>query len=53
MVAPTECSERELPAWLARLSPAEVLHDDFNKEDLRTATERHNETCVRGCRYGL
>ncbi len=23
----TECSERELPAWLARLSPAEVLHD--------------------------
>jgi hypothetical protein len=24
----TECSERELPAWLARLAPAEVLHDD-------------------------
>ena len=23
----TECSERELPAWLARLNPAEVLHD--------------------------
>jgi DNA mismatch repair protein MutS len=23
----TECSERELPAWLARLAPAELLHD--------------------------
>ena len=23
----TECSERELPGWLARLAPAEVLHD--------------------------
>ncbi len=23
----TECSDRELPAWLARLAPAEVLHD--------------------------
>jgi DNA mismatch repair protein MutS len=23
----TECGERELPTWLARLSPAEVLHD--------------------------
>ncbi len=23
----TECDERELPAWLARLAPAEVLHD--------------------------
>ncbi|MBL8289806.1 MAG: DNA mismatch repair protein MutS, partial [Rubrivivax sp.] len=23
----TECSERELPAWLARLAPAEVLHE--------------------------
>jgi DNA mismatch repair protein MutS len=23
----TECSERELAAWLARLSPAEILHD--------------------------
>jgi spermidine synthase len=33
--------------------PAAVLHDDFNKEDLKTATERHNETCVKGCRYGL
>ena len=23
----TECGERELPAWLARLDPAEILHD--------------------------
>ncbi len=23
----TECGERELPSWLARLAPAEVLHD--------------------------
>jgi DNA mismatch repair protein MutS len=23
----TECSERELPGWLARLAPAELLHD--------------------------
>jgi len=23
----SECSERELPGWLARLAPAEVLHD--------------------------
>jgi hypothetical protein len=23
----TECSDRELPAWLARLAPAEILHD--------------------------
>ena len=23
----TECSERELPTWLARLEPAELLHD--------------------------
>ncbi len=23
----TECGERELPAWLARLAPAELLHD--------------------------
>jgi DNA mismatch repair protein MutS len=23
----TECSERELPAWIARLAPAEILHD--------------------------
>jgi DNA mismatch repair protein MutS len=23
----TECGERELPGWLARLAPAEVLHD--------------------------
>lgn len=31
----------------------DVLRDDFNREDLKTATERHNETCVKGCRYGL
>jgi DNA mismatch repair protein MutS len=24
----TECSDRELPAWLSRLAPAEVLHAD-------------------------
>ena len=24
----TECSERELPAWLARLAPAEILHGE-------------------------
>ena len=32
---------------------AEVLRDDFNKDDLKAASERHNETCVKGCRYGL
>jgi spermidine synthase len=32
---------------------AEVLHDDFNKDELKAASERHNETCVKGCRYGL
>ncbi|MBL8327445.1 MAG: DNA mismatch repair protein MutS [Rubrivivax sp.] len=26
-LAITECAERELPAWLARLEPAELLHD--------------------------
>ena len=26
-LGPAECDERELPAWLARLSPAERLHD--------------------------
>jgi DNA mismatch repair protein MutS len=26
-IALTECAERELPTWLARLSPAEILHD--------------------------
>jgi spermidine synthase len=33
--------------------PAEVLRDDFDKGELKAATERHNETCVKGCRYGL
>jgi spermidine synthase len=32
---------------------AEVLHDDFNKDELKAASERHNETCVKGCKYGL
>jgi spermidine synthase len=32
---------------------AEVLRDDFNKDELKAASERHNETCVKGCRYGL
>ena len=32
---------------------AEVLRDDFDKAELKAATERHNETCVKGCRYGL
>lgn len=33
--------------------PAEVLRDDFDRDELKAATERHNETCVKGCRYGL
>jgi spermidine synthase len=33
--------------------PAAVLRDDFNKDELGAAAERHNETCVKGCRYGL
>jgi len=33
--------------------PADILRDDFNKDELKAATERHNETCVKGCRYGL
>jgi spermidine synthase len=32
---------------------AEVLRDDFDKAELKAATERHNETCVKGCRYRL
>ena len=32
---------------------AEVLRDDFDRAELKAATERHNETCVKGCRYGL
>ena len=26
----TQCNERELPSWLARLAPAELLHDGSN-----------------------
>lgn len=39
----TECSERELPTWLARLAPAEILHDghglpsNLNGSGARTA----------------
>ena len=29
----TECGERELPGWLARLSPAELLHDGSGLPD--------------------
>ena len=32
---------------------AEVLRDDFDRAELKAASERHNETCVKGCRYGL
>lgn len=32
---------------------AEVLRDDFDRAELEAASERHNVTCVRGCRYGL
>ncbi|MCB9750346.1 MAG: fused MFS/spermidine synthase [Myxococcales bacterium] len=29
----------------------EVLHDDFKPDELERAAERHNETCIRNCRY--
>ncbi len=29
----------------------EVLHDDFKPEELERAASRHNETCIRNCRY--
>ncbi len=32
---------------------ADILRDDFKPDELRAASERHNETCVKGCRYGL
>ena len=32
---------------------ADILRDDFNKDELKAASERHNETCVKGCKYGL
>lgn len=31
---------------------AAVLRDDFKPSELDAATARHNETCVKGCRYG-
>jgi spermidine synthase len=32
---------------------ADILRDDFKPGELKAASERHNETCVKGCRYGL
>jgi spermidine synthase len=32
---------------------ADTLRDDFKPGELKAASERHNETCVKGCRYGL
>jgi spermidine synthase len=32
---------------------ADILRDDFKPAELKAASERHNETCVKGCRYGL
>lgn len=29
----------------------EVLRDDFKPGELEQAVERHNETCIRGCKY--
>ena len=34
----TQCSERELPSWLARLAPAELLHDGAGLADALQAT---------------
>jgi DNA mismatch repair protein MutS len=36
----TECSERELPAWLARLAPAEILHDGSERAPPAAAGQR-------------
>jgi spermidine synthase len=30
---------------------AEVLRDDFKPAELQKAIERHNQTCIRGCKY--
>ena len=30
---------------------AEVLHDDFDASELEQGAARHNETCVRNCKY--
>jgi len=32
---------------------AEVLRDDFKPAELEAAATRHNQTCVKNCRYGL
>ena len=32
---------------------AEVLRDDFKPAELEAAAGRHNQTCVKNCRYGL
>jgi len=32
---------------------ADILRDDFKPGELKAASDRHNETCVKGCRYGL
>ena len=32
-------------------SDAQVLRDDFQPADLEKAVERHNETCIRDCKY--
>lgn len=34
-------------------SGAEVLRDDFKPAELESAAARHNETCVKNCRYGM
>src|SRR5690242_7174762 len=40
----TECGERELPTWLARLTPAEVLHDGATELPPAFATLRGART---------
>ncbi|MBL8306140.1 MAG: DNA mismatch repair protein MutS [Rubrivivax sp.] len=35
----TECAERDLPGWLARLAPAEVLHDGSEPHPALLATK--------------
>lgn len=32
---------------------AKVLKDDFRPSELERAAERHNQTCIYNCRYGL
>jgi spermidine synthase len=32
---------------------AQVLRDDFKPAELEAAAGRHNQTCVKNCRYGL